>query len=179
VLFEPEAFSSPAEHYPATCVVFSFGKGLFMQGQRIGYVAVSPHLEERNGGDALARTLERLCRVMGFCTPTALMQLAIRRLLDAKPDLSALAARRERSVEMLTAAGYGLVPSQATFFLYPAIPGGDDLACMRQLAERGVLTLPARLFHHRGHLRLSLTATDAMLDRALPILAEVARERVA
>jgi aspartate/methionine/tyrosine aminotransferase len=29
--------------------------------------------------------------------------------------------------------------------------------------------LPAALFHHSGHVRISLTASDEMLDRALPI----------
>jgi aspartate aminotransferase len=63
------------------------------------------------------------------------------------------------------------VPSQATFFLYPATPG-DDFAFTERLAGRGVLVLPAPVFHHRGHFRLSLTARDDMLDRALSVLAE-------
>jgi hypothetical protein len=35
-----------------------------------------------------------------------------------------------------------------------------------------VYTLPGEAFEKPGHWRLSLTATDAMVDRALPILAE-------
>ena len=36
-----------------------------MQGQRIGYVAVPPAMPERTD---FVETLEKLCRVMGFCT---------------------------------------------------------------------------------------------------------------
>ena len=39
--------------------------------------------------------------------------------------------------------------------------------------DQGVLVLPAPVFHHQGHFRISLTATDAMLDRALDVLTEI------
>lgn len=164
-------FVSPAEHYPATCIVYSFGKSWFMQGQRVGWVAVSPGVPE---AEAFAARLVTWCRVMGFCTPTALMQLAVRALVGRQPDFAAVRARRARAVERLQAAGYDLVPPAATFFLYPRVPWNkDDFAFAELLAEDGVLVLPASLFHHRGHVRLSLTARDAELDQALEVMAAV------
>jgi aspartate aminotransferase len=167
VVFEPHAFVSPASFYDATCVVYSFGKRLFLQGQRLGYAAVSPRHPERR---ALARTLERLTRVMGFCTPTALMQLAVGDLLRVPSDLGRVARRRERVVAGLLEAGYDVVPSQATFFVYPRAPGGDDLAFAERLGGRGVFVLPSAVFHDAGRFRLSFTASDEMLDRALSVL---------
>lgn len=169
VVFEGEVFHSPLDFYPRSVAVYSFGKTWAMQGQRIGYVAVSPAHPE---ADRLADELANLCRVMGFATPTALMQLAVRKLAGKKPSFAAIAARRERAVEALTRAGYALTPSQATFFLYPEAPGGDAFAFAERLAERGVLVLPGELFHHEGYVRLSLTATDEMLDRALEVMAD-------
>ena len=145
-------------------MVYSFGKSLFLQGQRLGYVAVSPHHPDRQ---AYGRLLERLTRVMGFCTPTALMQLAIADLLSVRPALDGIARRRARLLEGLTKAGYDVTPSDATFFVYPRAPGGDDMAFVARLAEEGVFVLPSSLFHHAGHFRVSLTATDDMLTRAL------------
>jgi aspartate aminotransferase len=165
---------SPAEHYAATCIVYSFGKSWRMQGQRVGYVAVSPAMPEAT---AFAARLVTWCRVMGFCTPTALMQLAVRALLGRQPDLTPFAHRRARAIHRLQAAGYDLVPSQATFFLYPRVPRGiDDFAFAEQLAEHGVLVLPAQTFHHTGHVRLALTARDADVDAALEVMAAVAQE---
>ena len=159
---------SPMELYDDTCVIYSFGKSLLIQGQRIGYVAVSPRI---SGGRAVSELLERTCRMMGFCTPTALMQRAVRRLLDVKPAwLAAIEARRGRVVAALHGAGYELVPPQATFFVYPRCPDPDDLAFAARLAERGTLVLPSTLFHQPGHFRISLTATDAMIARALETL---------
>ena len=38
----------------------------------------------------------------------------------------------------------------------------------------GVLVLPARVFHHGGYFRFSLTGSERMLERALPILGQFA-----
>ncbi len=177
VVFADQApMVSPAQHYDATCIVHSFGKSWFMQGQRIGYVAVSPAMPD---AAMFAERLVTWCRVMGFCTPTALMQLAVRALLGRQPDLTLIVARRARAVSRLQAAGYDLVPSQGTFFLYPRVPWGmDDFAFAERLAEDGVLVMPAALFHHRGHFRLSLTARDADVDAALDLLCALAAQRL-
>jgi aspartate aminotransferase len=168
VVFGRARFVSPAEHYDATCIVHSFGKSWFMQGQRIGYAAVSPNMPEAL---AFADRLVAFCRIMGHATPTALMQLAVRDLVGRKPAFDAIARRKERAAHALQRVGYRLADSCATYFLYPEVPGGgDDVAFCDALASRGVLVLPSALFHHRGHFRLSLTADDAQTERALEIL---------
>jgi aspartate aminotransferase len=167
--FPHQTFVSPMTFYDRCCVIFSFGKSLFIQGQRLGYVAVSPRHPERR---AFATLLERILRTTGFCTPTALMQRALGDLIGLRPNLDSLLKRRARTLEVLTRSGYLVAPSQATFFLYPETPGGDDFAFTERLAHRGVLVLPAPVFHHQGHFRISLTASDAMLDRALDVLTE-------
>jgi aspartate aminotransferase len=177
IRFDDEPFVSPAEYYDATCIVYSFGKSWSMQGQRIGYAAISPRMPEAR---MWAERLETWCRIMGYATPTALMQLAVRSLVGRRPDVTRIAARRARAVQHLRASGYDLLPSQATFFLYPRTPAGlDDWSFTERLAEAGVLVLPAPLFHHEGFFRLSLTCTDEALGAALAILGDeqlVARE---
>lgn len=175
VRFEGGPFPTPLRHHPFTFVVYSFGKSAFLQGQRIGYVALPPSLDGRER-DGLATLLERLCRAMGLCTPTALMQLALGRLLAIRPDLETLARRRAMVVEALRGAGYDLVPSEATFFLYPRAPDTDDFAFVEDLSRRGILVLPAEVFHDAGHFRISLTASDAMLERAVDVLCSIAKE---
>jgi aspartate aminotransferase len=170
VVFAPHEFVSPLAFYDSTCVVYSFGKNLLLQGQRLGYAAVSPRHPERK---AFAQLLERLTRIMGFCTPTALMQHAIGDLINVTPTFVEVERRRARTITALTAAGYDIVPSQATFFLYPAAPGGDDFAFTERVVKKGVMVLPSAIFHHEGHFRIALTASDEMLDRALTVLGEL------
>lgn len=172
-----EAFASPASAWPRTLLVYSFGKYHRMQGQRAGYVAVSPRHPDR---EEAREELVRWARVTGAATPTALMQLAVPRLLELEHDLSRTDRWRSRYREGLEAAGYRVVPSAGTFFLYVGVPGGrDDYGFVRSLARAGVLVLPAPVFHHRGHVRLSLTGTDAMLARGLEVLCGAAPEGAA
>lgn len=166
IVFDPSLFLSPLEYYDQTCLVYSFGKSLFMQGQRIGYAAVSPKLPDH---EAVAGQLERLCRTMGFCTPTSLMQLAVRDLLNTKPNLEQIQCRRKRVLNVLQTSGYQVIPSQATFFLYVRSPDDDDFAFVERLAEHFVLVLPSSMFHQKGYFRISLTASEDMIERALPI----------
>ena len=157
-----------------TLIVYSFGKYHFLQGQRIGYVAASPRHPER---EATAREMVRWARVMGFATPTALMQRTLPELLQLHHDLSWLDIWRKRYVEELTDAGYDVVTPDATLFVYVRTPAraADDFDFIERLAASGVLALPAPAFHHEGYFRLALTGSESMLERALPILAGAAQ----
>jgi aspartate aminotransferase len=167
----PGQHVSMAEIWPPTLIVYSFGKYHFMQGQRIGYLAVSPRHPAR---EALAADAVRWSRIMGFCTPTAVMQAAIPDLLPLKHDISGVALWRERMTRELRDSGYVVAPADATLFLYVVTPGGrDDFEFIRDLAARAVLALPAPLFHHRGYFRLALTGSPRMLESGLATLQQV------
>jgi aspartate aminotransferase len=159
---EPGMHQPGAALWPATITVYSFGKYHFIQGQRIGYLAVAPSHPER---EPLAAEIVRWTRVMGFCTPTAHMQAVVVDLLRMQHDLSRLGQRRRWMTEELSQAGYLVSPADATLFLYVATPHGQqDMEFIRRLAGDGVLALPAPVFHHRGHFRLALTGSGQMLE---------------
>ena len=80
------------------------------------------------------------------------------------PDVATVLARKERTRATLAAAGLDVV-GDATMFLYVKV--ADDWAATEALAERGVLVLPAALFHHHGYLRITASARDDMLARWL------------
>lgn len=164
------AFHSPLLSYPRSLSIYSFGKALALQGQRIGYVAVSPQMPENN---ELRQALERCVRLMGFCTPTNLMQRAICRLLDYQPRLDVLAERQEEVRARLTGYGYEVCKAEATFFVYVRSPVPDDFTFAEALAGLGVLIAPSALFHERSYFRLSLTAPSASIAAGLPAFARV------
>jgi aspartate aminotransferase len=170
---DPDEYRSAAHHFDRTILVYSFGKYHHVQGQRLGYAAVSPLHPRR---DEVARELVRWTRVTGFVTPTALMQRAIPRLLALHHDRAGLAEARERVVAGLAAAGCDAVTPGCTLFVYARTPRAfaDDFGFASELARRGVLVLPAPVFHHHGHFRVALTGTSWMIDRALNAIEEVA-----
>lgn len=170
LLFAGARFTSPVELYDRTCVIFSFGKSHFIQGQRIGYVAVSPRMPAAR---AFAGVLEQTVRAMGFCTPTALMQRAVPGLLQLSVETARVEARSRRIARGLHEAGYEVSPADGTFFLYVKAPIDDDFAFVEALAREGILVLPSTIFHQRGFFRVAVTGSDAMIERALPVFARV------
>lgn len=169
---EPDGHFAAARAWPATITVYSFGKYHFLQGQRIGYLAVSPHHPRR---DALGAEIVRWTRITGFCTPTALMQAAVPELLALRHNLAPISRARRLVTDDLLGAGYEVTPADGTLFVYVATPKRlDDFEFTRQLAGRGVLVLPAPIFHHKGHFRLALTGGARMLEGGVRILREMA-----
>jgi len=165
LIWRTTEFYSPLQAYPRSLTIYSFGKVLSLQGQRIGYVAVSPRMPER---DSMRAQLERCVRITGFCAPTALMQNAICRLLDYHPRLDLLARHQETIRTNLKAWGYAVCDAPATFFVYVKSPLADDFAFTELLAARGVLVTPSTLFHETGYIRISLTAKSEAIAAGLP-----------
>jgi aspartate aminotransferase len=61
----------------------------------------------------------------------------------------------------------GVHSPEGTFYVLPKSPGSDDVAFADLLGERDILVLPGSVCEIPGYFRLSLTATDDMIDRAL------------
>ncbi len=161
-------FHSPLQSYPCSVSIYSFGKSLALQGQRIGYIARSPlmpHLDE------VRTTIERCVRVMGFGNPTSIMQRAVGELIECRPAVAALAQKQAAVRRALTSYGYELCEGEATFYVYVKSPIDDDFLFAELLASQGVLVVPSTLFHDPGHVRLSLTARSSAIAAALPVFA--------
>lgn len=172
IRFDGIGFTSPAEVYPWTLVDYSYGKVLLAPGQRLGYLALSP-LTPAPVRDELRAAILPLQLALGWGFPDALMQYAAPALETVSIDLAELTHRRDRTVAALADAGYALTVPEGTFYLWGEAPGGDAVAFTAALAERGVHVLPGTVFGRPQHFRISLTATSAMLERALPVLREV------
>jgi aspartate aminotransferase len=164
-------YISAANCWDRTILVYSFGKYHFMQGQRLGYAAVSPQHPDRK---EVAAELVRWTRVTGIATPTSLMQRALPRLLALHHDYAWVTRWRRWLIDELSSFGYDVVRPDATLFVYARTPDGlEDFEFTAALAAQGVLVLPAPVFHHEGYFRLSLTGSERMLKQALPILGQV------
>jgi aspartate aminotransferase len=72
--------------------------------------------------------------------------------------------------------GYQVHSPEATFYLLPRAPLADDRAFCALLAEQGVAVLPGHVIELPGYFRISLTATDEMVERSLPIFARTIQD---
>ena len=164
IVFDGRTFHSPAEAYPATIVTYSFGKTLLAPGMRIGYVTTPPTMPDR---EALRDALFVAQIATGFAFPNALLQHAIEDLEQLSIDVGALERRRDRVVRALRDMGYATTNPEGTFYVLAQAPIDDDMAFGELLAEHGVLVLPGTVVEAPGWFRVSLTASDEMVDRGL------------
>lgn len=169
--FDGRSFVSPASVYPWTFISYSYGKVLLAPGQRIGYLAISPLMpapERRAHQEAMFGAQ----MAMGWCFPNAVMQYALPDLETLTIDRAALARRRDKLLRALDDAGYSTVRPEGTFYLWSQWPKGDPERFWNALADRNVFVMPGSVMASPGHFRISLTASDEMVERALPHFAE-------
>jgi aspartate aminotransferase len=165
ILFDGRGFTSPAQVHPHTLVTYSYGKTLLAPGQRIGYVTVPPTLPVRaDVRDEIF--LQQLSG--GFSFPNALLQHALADLEKLSIDIGALERRRDRLVPALREMGYECTMPEGTFYIMARSPLDDDVAFSDILARHKVLVLPGSIVEVPGWFRISLTASDEMLESGIP-----------
>jgi aspartate aminotransferase len=169
--FDGRGFTSPAALYPWTLISYSFGKVLLAPGQRLGYLAISP-LMPNVDRHALRSVMFSTQMALGWSFPNAVMQYSVPDIYKLSIDQVALARRRDRLMAALLDAGYSVLAPEGTFYLWSKWTDSDPQRQWNALADRDVFVLPGSLMNAPDYFRMSLTASDEMVERALPILAK-------
>ncbi len=169
IIYDGGEFESPSNFYANSIVIYTYGKTLLTPGQRIGYIALSPEMDELAAMREVISTSQMLC---GWAVSSALMQHSLGAIQSLSLDLHHLQEKRDRFVAGLRDCGYKTHTPEGAFYLTPKTPMADDVAFAERLATRGVFCLPGSVVGMPGHLRVSVTASDEMIERALPIFAE-------
>lgn len=175
IVFDGREFHSPAEVYSDTITTYSYGKTLLAPGMRIGYLTVPPTMPDRV---AFRERVLLSQLASGFSFPNALLQHAIEDLERLSIDVAALQRRRDWLVGALRGLGYETTLPEGTFYVMARSPIEDDVAFGVLLAEEDVLILPGTVVELPGWFRISLTASDEMVERSLAGF-ERARSRAA
>jgi aspartate aminotransferase len=164
ITFDQQLAHSPAQYYPNTFVLYSYGKQLLAPGQRIGYIALPPTMP---GRAALRETIMLAQCATGFAFPNALLQHALPDIDPLCVELAPLERRRDRVLAALAGLGYETVRPSGTFYVLVRSPLADDLAFVDRLADHDTYVLPGTLVELPGWFRISLTANDEMIERSL------------
>jgi aspartate aminotransferase len=164
IRFDGAPFHSPLAFYPFSLMTYSYGKILLAPGQRIGYLALPPTMPNR---EAMRRAIMTVQFASGWLFPNAILQHAIADLETLSIDLDAMHRKRNRMVSALRGIGYDVRVPEGTFYLLPRSPWEDDMAFSRELAARKVLVLPGTVTEFPGFFRISLTASEEMVEHSL------------
>jgi acetylornithine aminotransferase len=126
-----------------------------MTGYRSGFMA---------GDERLIRALERFRPNIGVSTPDFVQSAAIAAWNDdAHPDAqrARYAEKRRLCLGAFERLGWKVEASEASFYLWLAAPGGDDVAFVERLMRRGLVALPGSFLGDagKGYVRWALVPT--------------------
>jgi aspartate aminotransferase len=150
--------------YKNSIIAYSYSKTLSLPGERIGYIAVNPDIEE--AGDLLNALI--LCtRILGFVNAPALMQRIVAKLQDTKVDVDVYKRKRDLICSGLEKAGYKFEKPMGAFYLFPASPIPDDVEFVQMLVKRNILVVPGSGFGSPGYFRIAFCVDDATILNSL------------
>jgi aspartate aminotransferase len=173
IVFDGRQYSTPVAHYPWSFYMYTYAKTHLAPGLRFGYVAVPPEFPDR---EDLRTPLVVAQVAQGWSFPIAPLQHSIEALEAFTIDVAALQRRRDLLTEGLRNSGYDVVEPEGTFYIMVRSPLEDDMAYFDVLAKRDVFVLPGSVCEMPGWFRLSVTASDEMVERAIPLFDEAMDE---
>ncbi|MFN8450659.1 MAG: aminotransferase class I/II-fold pyridoxal phosphate-dependent enzyme [Anaerolineae bacterium] len=176
IVYDGRSFMTPTAYYPHSFLAYTYGKTLLTPGQRLGYLALAPDMPDR---EMVGNAIMLAQITLGYAFPNALLQHAMPDLERLSIDIEHLQEKRDRVVGALRDTGYDVHMPEGTFYLLPKSPIADDGQFIRLLAEQNIYCLPGWIVEMPGYFRVSLTANDAMIDRALPGFAAARRQAAA
>ncbi len=146
--------------YDGTVVIGSFSKTLSLPGERIGYIAVNPALE--NAGELLGG-LTLTNRTLGFVNAPVVAQKLIAKCSSARIDLDIYRRRRDLMAQVLTDAGIEFVMPGGAFYFFPKSPVADETLFIDALLKERILAVPGRGFGLPGYFRLAFCVPESTI----------------
>ncbi len=163
IVFDGHQVPSIFTAYKNSIVVSSYSKDLSLPGERIGYLAVHPQIEDKT---ALLDALTLANRILGFINAPALMQRVVAELQDASVDTTIYARRKELICRILSDAGFAFTPPKGAFYVFPKTPIADDVKFVSLLLEEKILTVPGVGFGAPGHMRIAFCVDEEVIARS-------------
>ena len=164
IVYDGLSVPSVLKAYPNSILACSYSKTLSLPGERIGYIAVHPKIED--AGDLISALI--LCtRILGFVNAPALMQRVIARLQNVAVDVSIYQHKRDLICNGLKQAGYAFIKPQGAFYLFVKSPIFDDVEFTKKLLNWNILAVPGSGFGAPGYFRLAFCVDDATIINSL------------
>jgi aspartate aminotransferase len=171
IVFDQVKLPIAFQYYPHTIRVTSHSKDLSLPGERIGYIAANPSCEEV---EELIAAIVFANRTLGFVNAPALMQRLVAPLQRNSINIKEYEEKRDLFYHSLSSYGYQMVKPEGAFYLFPKAPIEDDVAFVKELQSKRILTVPGTGFGKPGYFRIAYAVDRKAIEKSLPGFKEVA-----
>ena len=160
-------------YYNDTLVCYSYSKALSLPGERIGYIAVSPKMQ-----DSVSVYLA-VCgagRSLGYVCAPSLFQQVIKKAVSSKVDVGVYKENRDILYTSLTSYGYECVKPDGAFYLFVKALEDDAYKFFEKAKAKEILVVPCDDFGVKGYVRIAYCVDKSRIVNSLPAFKALAEE---
>lgn len=159
--------------YKNSIYCYSFSKSVSLPGERVGFMAFPPELDNYN--DIFSASIA-VIRAFGYICVSNLWQRVTMECLGATSDISIYKGNRDLLYGALSDMGYTCVYPDGAFYLFMKTPEPDAVAFCRRAMKDNLLIVPGDSFGTPGYVRLAYCVGRDVIERALPVFRKLAEE---
>ncbi len=164
---------SPMQYYNESIVCYSYSKSLSLPGERIGYIAVNPKMQNAK---AVYAAVCGAGRSLGFVCAPALFQRVAAACDGMTADLNIYKANRDLLYNALTEYGFTCIYPDGAFYLFMKAAEKDAKAFCERAKKHELLFVAGDDFGFEGWVRIAYCVQTEQIKRALPLFKKLAEE---
>ena len=173
LVYEGERVPCVFDYYDNSIVCYSFSKALSLPGERIGYVAVNPKMQD---ADKAFAAVAGAARGYGYVNPPSLMQRVVGKCLGQTSDISQYKKNRDLLYGGLTKLGFECVKPEGAFYLMLKCPISDAKEFSDRAKKYELLLVPGDDFGIEGYVRLAYCVSEETIKNSMPAFEKLAKE---
>lgn len=157
--------------YKNAVVCYSFSKSLSVPGERFGYILIP---SEADDSRLLYAAVCGAGRALGYVCAPSLMQNAIPRVLNERPDLTVYRKNRDLLLNALASYGFRCIPPDGAFYLFMQSPEPDAGSFCKKARDFEILMVPSDSFGVTGFVRIAYCVKTEMVEKSLSAFRKLA-----
>jgi aspartate aminotransferase len=142
-----------------------YSKTLSIPGERIGYIALTPEIDDC--ADMFAG-LTASMRYLGYVNAPSLQQKMLLKCVDASVDVSIYEKNRNLLYNSLTEIGYDCIRPDGAFYLFMRALEEDDWEFCQKAKQERLLMAPGKAFYGPGFVRISYCVPYEVVKNSIP-----------
>ena len=136
-----------------------------MPGERIGYIAVNPEMED---ADKVYLCVCGAGRSLGFVCAPSLFQRIVPKCIGKTADISVYKKNRDILCDALGKYGYKVAQPDGAFYLFVKALDSDAVRFSELAKKYELLLVPSDSFGYPGYIRLSYCVKKETIINAIP-----------